>query len=80
MPEQATLEEFDGQDATDDDVPDDGNRCTAIADYTGERCKRKSVPGLDVCTDHFDETEIALDATDDDATDNRARAGGDQRQ
>lgn len=78
MPEQMRLEDYVDDTAT-ADVPEDGNRCTATADYSGERCKREALPGVDVCSLHLHEADIAPDATDDDAADGRVRADGGQR-
>jgi hypothetical protein len=78
MPEQTRLEDY-VDDTTTDDAPDDGNRCTAIADYSGDRCEREALPGVDVCSLHLHEADIAPDVTDDDATDDRARADGGQQ-
>lgn len=43
MPQQTTLGEF--------DVPEP--RCTAIAESTGDRCRRHAVAGTGLCTLHM---------------------------
>jgi hypothetical protein len=57
--EQATLGEF-----ASDGVPPDSERCEAISTSTGERCKRRALPGVPYCPDPSHMQLLASEETD----------------